>query len=170
MKFFLDCDDPYDPYWEGELGLILCSISKTKQPGTNWKSIIFSKLTSDPLEMCLIDPISVTFTPQRFLAFSTLMGPPPPPSPLKPPIAALSNVLSTAANQTLIKTSAFLSFVRMIYLPSSTSEVWGWASSAFLKRRKYALLGGKKKRGGRKVGEANRNKRQTEGEGWMVYV
>ncbi len=44
----------------------------------------------------------------------------------------------------------------IMYLPSSTSEVWDSASPAFLKRRKYALLGGKKKRGGRKVGEANR--------------
>lgn len=64
-----------------------------------------------------------------------------------------------------MKTSVCLSFVRMMYLPSSTGEVWDRVSSAFLKRRKYALLEGKEgERGGRKVGQANGNKRPTDGE------
>lgn len=83
---------------------------------------------------------------------------------LQPPDLSLwLQCWTTSSKQTLMKTSACLSFVRMIYFPSSTSEVWDWVSSAFLKRTKYVLLGGKKERGGRKGGEANENK---EGEGW----
>lgn len=94
---------------------------------------------------------------------------PPTPTPhphlhLQPPDLSLwLRCWTTSSKQTLMKTSACLSFVRMIYLLSSTSEVWDWASSAFLKRTKYVLLGGKRERGGRKGGEANENK---EGEGW----
>lgn len=52
-----------------------------------------------------------------------------------------------------------------MYLPSSTGEVWDPVSLAFLKRRKYALLEGKEgERGGRKVGQANGNKRPADGE------
>lgn len=100
------------------------------------------------MEICLLDPVSVIFTPRRFQDHPD------------------SSLIEWAirSNQTLTKTSAGLFFVRMIYLPSSSSEVWGWARSAFLKRRKYALLGGKEKRGRREVGEANRNRKQKEGE------
>lgn len=92
--------------------------------------------------------------PGDFWPFTTLTR-------TSPTQASDGNIEQTSSNQTLIKTSAFLSFVRMIYLPSSTTEVWGWASSAFHKRRKYALLGGKKKGVAEKWERLIEKKRQT---------
>lgn len=74
--------------------------------GSSWKSFFFPRLTSSPLEMCLIDPISVRFTPRRFRADMI--------------VAILDQHLP---NPTLMKTSASVSFVRAIYFLSSTTEV-----------------------------------------------
>lgn len=136
-------------------GLFLCRASSlciwiSEPTGTNWKSIIFPRLTSNPLEMCLIDPDSVIFTPRRF----------------QPPMAALSNVFQPDPCKNICLP---LSFVRMTYLPTSTSEVWGWASSAFLKRRKYALLERKKKGVAEKWERLTEKQRQTGGLGWTEF-
>lgn len=76
--------------------------------GTSWKSVLFPKLPSGPLEMCLIDPVSVIFTPRRFKAFSDM---------------TVNIAEQHLPNPALVKTSASISFVRTIYFLSSTTEV-----------------------------------------------
>lgn len=119
--------------------------------GTSWKSFFFPRLTSSPLEMCLIDPISVRFTPRRFRADMI--------------VAILEQHLP---NPTLMKTSASVSFVRAIYFLSSTTEVQTEQVQSSLKGETM-LFKEEKKRHGRKVGEARRNKSQKEGKEWIAY-